>query len=95
MAKSYKAKKYAVIAIYHDTGEIVCHGAKAESPLHAFRVVALRLENTPGAEFVCCVPWDMVKKIEYAGDSLVDVNTVIEQVDVFGTEKEREDANKS
>lgn len=80
-------KPYSVIGFYTDNGQIFCFHVEAETSMQAFAVCARHINEDSGAsaEFVVCIaghPSDD-GTLEFPGECVVDVETVLEQPDVF------------
>ena len=78
------SKPYTVIGVHPDNGQIVCHHVKANDGTHAFAVVAANVDGD--IEMVVALEGHQTegKELTFAGESLVDSQTVQEQQDVFG-----------
>lgn len=84
VAKTGELKDFTVIGIVSDSGQIVADYVSAIDGMNAFAQAA---QVRGSVEFVVAVPGhlsDGKDEIHYPGDSVVDVETVLEQPDVFG-----------
>lgn len=79
-------EKYTVIGFYEDNGQIFSHFVSARNSQHAFFVVA---EEHPTATFVSAIKGHVFEGqgIEFAGESLVDADTVVSQPEVFNRDE--------
>ena len=75
-------KKYTVIGFYSNTGQIFCAHVHAKGSYHAFSVAALA---HPDGEFLSALDGHITEGqgIEFAGESIVDSDTILSQPEVF------------
>jgi hypothetical protein len=76
--------KFTVIGIHSHSGQIFAEHVEANNRTHAFFVCA-SYENYSDADFVCAIDGHNLEGalINFAGDSLVDADTILEQPEVF------------
>ena len=79
-------QEYTVVGFYENNGQIFSHLVSARNSQHAFFVVA---KEHPTATFVSAIKGRVVEGqgIEFAGDSLVDADTVVSQPEVFNRDE--------
>lgn len=80
-------KKFTVIGVYEETGQIVSHHVTAKNDFNAFAVMAKREH---GISMVAAIPGHLNEgsNITFPGVGLVGSDTILEQPEVFGTVEE-------
>lgn len=83
---------FTVISVNEATGQIFMDKVVASDAIHAFAVTAANERADTANSFVCAIPGHVKEGagIEFPGEGMVDVNTVLEQTDVFGDGSARE-----
>ena len=78
---------FTVISVDASSGKIYIDHVEAENASHAFAVAAATRDD---AEFVASLPGHIAEGcgIEFAGESVVDSETVRDQPDVFGSQQQ-------
>ena len=77
-------KPFSVIGFYEESGQMFCHHVVSDNESNAFVLVANLFDDVM---LICVLPKHVTEKdndIQFAGESLVDADTVLSQPEVFG-----------
>lgn len=85
---------YTVIGYYEKTGRIFTDHIEADG---AYRAMYLSAKNRPDATYICSHKGALHegKGFEYAGEGVVDSETILEQADVFDRADDSVDVDES